>query len=44
LAFSQAINSLRFIAGTVFLAIITHGTKTSGETGAKSLSTSYGSE
>src|SRR5438132_6192711 len=44
LAFNQVINSFRSLAGIVFLATRTYGVVAKGEIGAKSFSTSYGSE
>jgi hypothetical protein len=44
LAFSQAMSSFRSFAGIVFLPKRTYGNVANGEIGAKSFTTSYGSE
>ena len=42
LAFSQAMNPFRSLAGTVFFATITNGAMQSKASGSKSFSRSYG--
>ena len=44
LAFSQAMSSFRSFAGVTFFANRIYGSEASGDIGAKSFNTSYGSE